>query len=90
MDLMSIGKVIAVIAIIWYITSTIIIYENLRNRNLNVSFLFLRFLAPKYAHQYKEITIKETGKIGKWFYHWIVSINIALIAVILMIIAKQF
>jgi len=85
MDLMNIAKTIAVITVVWHITSTVIIYENLRYRNLNVSFLSLRFLAPKYAHQYKKISLKETGKIGKWFYHWIISINIALIMFILLI-----
>jgi len=90
MELINITSAIGVIAVVWYVTSTIIIYENLRNRNLNVSFLFLRFLAPKYAHQYKKITLKETGKVGKWFYHWVISINIALVMFILLIVAKQF
>jgi hypothetical protein len=53
-----------------------------------VSFLFLRILIPKYASQYKEITLKETGKVGPLFYHWIISINIALISVILILLIR--
>jgi hypothetical protein len=70
----------------WHITATIMIYEALRKRGLKVSFIFLRLLAPKYASQYKEITRKETGRTGPLFYHWIVSINTALVAAILLIL----
>jgi len=73
-------------AVIWHITATLMIYESLRKRSLKVSFLFLRFLAPKYASQYREVTRKETGKTGPLFYHWIVSINAALVAAILLIL----
>jgi hypothetical protein len=75
-------------AVIWHITATILIYEALRKRNVKVSFLFLKFLAPKYASQYKEITRKETGKTGPLFFHWILSINTALIAAILIILDR--
>jgi hypothetical protein len=78
--------VIGIIAVIWYVTTTIIIYENLRKRNIKVCFLLLRFLAPHYANQYKEITFNETGKIGPLFYHWIISINTALAVAILFIL----
>ena len=44
------------------------------------SFLWLRFFAPKYASQYKRLTTKETGRTGPLFYHWLVSINAALVA----------
>jgi hypothetical protein len=77
---------IGIIAVIWYVTTTIIIYENLRKRNIKVRFLFLRFLAPHYANQYKKITLNETGKIGPLFYHWIISINTALAVAILFIL----
>jgi hypothetical protein len=34
-------------------------------------------LLLKYAHQYKQITLQETGKVGSLFYGWLVSINAA-------------
>jgi hypothetical protein len=86
--LISILIIIGVVAVIWYVTTTIIIFETLRKRNIKVNFLFLKFFAPIYAQQYKEITLKETGKVGFFFYHWIISINVALIVVILLIINK--
>jgi len=77
---------IAAAAVIWHVTTTILIYEALRKRNIKVSFLLLRLLAPKYASQYREITRKETGKTGPLFFHWIFSINTALITAILLIL----
>jgi hypothetical protein len=88
MDLLNIVIAIGVFAGIWYVISTIMIYENLRKRNMKVNFLLLRFLAPKYAHQYKKVTSKETGKVGSLFYHWIISVNIALVAFVMLIVVK--
>ena len=77
---------IVAIAVIWHVVATMMIYEALRKRGLKVSFILLRLLAPKYASQYREITRKETGRTGPLFYHWIVSINTALAAVVLFIV----
>jgi hypothetical protein len=79
---------LALIAIVWFVVSTIRIYDFLRTRNVKVSFILLRLLIFSYVSQYKEITLKETGKVGPLFYHWVVSINIALVAVILGIISR--
>jgi len=88
MDLTVTCATIAVVAVVWHVTTAILIYEALRKRNVKVSFLFLRFLALKYARQYKEITLRETGKVGPLFYHWIVSINAALILCLLIAAEK--
>jgi len=77
---------IIVVAAAWHITATIMIYEALRKRSIKVSFILLRLLAPKHASQYREITRKETGRTGPLFYHWIVSINTALAAAILLVL----
>ena len=86
MSITTIFITIGLLAVMWYVTTTILIYDALRKRNIKVSFLFLKFLVLKYASQYKEITLKETGKIGPLFYHSIISINIALAAAILILL----
>ena len=86
MILDNIFTTIAILAVIWYIITTLRIYDFLEKRNIPVSFLLLRLFAPKYANQYKEITRTESGKVGALFYHWIISINIALLAVVLIIL----
>jgi hypothetical protein len=80
--------VLALIAIAWYVTTSILIYDFLRKKNVKVSFMLLRLLIFSYISQYKRITLKETGKSGPLFYHWVISINIALLAVILMLISR--
>lgn len=79
MNFVIIFVFIAAAAIAVYLVSSIMIYDQLKKRNIKVSFLFIRFLIPFYAHRYKEITIAETGKTGRLFYYWIISINTALV-----------
>jgi hypothetical protein len=79
---------IALTGVIWHIVSTITITEFLKERGHKVMFIWIRLLGPKYAHQYKKITLEETGKVGPLFYHWIVSINVALVTGILAIVLK--
>ena len=79
MNFVIIFSFIAGSAIVIYLVSSIMIYNQLKKRDVKVSFIFLRFLIPFYAHRYKEITISETGKTGTLFYLWIISINTALV-----------
>ena len=79
MNFIVIFTFIAAAAIAVYLISSIIIYDQLKKRDIKVSFLFLRFLIPLYAHKYKEITIAETGETGRLFYYWVISINTALV-----------
>ncbi len=79
MNFVIIFTFFAALAIVIYLVSSIMIYDQLKKRDIKVSFLFLRFLIPFYAHKYKEMTIAETGKTGSLFYWWIISINTALV-----------
>jgi len=79
MSLTIFFAVISGIALIWYVVSSIIIYSELKKRNVKVNFIFIRFMIIPYANKYKEITKKETGRVGSLFYHWVISINIALV-----------
>ncbi len=79
---------ILVLAVAWYVVTTIRIYEALRKRNVSVSFLFLRILVLDYVAQYKQMTLQETGRVGPLFYHWLISINVALAAAILVLLLK--
>jgi len=66
----------------WAVVTTLRVYGYLRERNIPVSFLWLRFMILKYLGQYKQITLKETGKVGPLFYHYLIAVNGALLAVI--------
>lgn len=81
--------IIAGAAVVWYIVSGILIFDELRKRGEKVYFIFLNFMLPFYANKYKKITFKETGKVGKLFYHWLIAINTALVFAIAAIISNS-
>ncbi len=87
MSLKTVFLVGVILAAGWSVVTSLRIYDVLRKMNRDVSFLWLRVMIPKYAHQYKEITIKETGKPGPLYYHWIISINLALVMAVALILA---
>ncbi len=66
-----------------YVIISVLIYHFLHQRNEKVSFLWLRVLIPWYVYKYKKITEKESGRIGLLFYGWIISINLALLMVVI-------
>jgi len=81
---------VAALAAIWSVVASVLIFENLRRRGEKVSFFWLRVKAPWYVYQYKKITTAETGKVGPLFYHWIISINLALIFGIAAIVISNW
>lgn len=87
-DLFSILIGIAVVAAMCGVVTTILIYNYLSRKGCDVSFLFLKVLILKYLGQYRKITLQETGKVGPLFYSYIISMNLALVAVIVAVLAK--
>jgi len=79
---------LALIFVVFNVVITIIIISELQKRNVKVNFFLLRLYIPKYVHQYKKMTLEETGKAGSLFYYWIISINLALILVVIGLISK--
>ena len=80
--------IIAFIAVGWYIVAGIMIVNELMKRKQKIQFIFLNVMLPVYAPRYKKNTVEETGKVGSLFYHWAISINIALVFGIAAIISK--
>jgi len=87
MDLTKIFIAIATIAMVVYIIVSLLIYNELKKRDVNVQFVFLRFMIPFYANQYRSLTADESGKPGVLFYFWIISINTALVFAIAAIVS---
>jgi hypothetical protein len=55
------------------------IVHQLSRRGVKINFFLLKLLIIKYIHQYKQITLEETGKVGPLYYPCIVSINMTLV-----------
>jgi hypothetical protein len=79
---------LAIAAVAIYVVFSMLIVHELQKRNVKINFFLLRLFLLKYANQYKEMTQRETGKVGTLFYGWIVSINAALIFAILGLVLR--
>jgi hypothetical protein len=79
---------LAIAAAVIYVVFSMLIVRELQKRKVKINFFFLKLYLPKYAHQYKQITLQETGKVGSLFYGWLVSINAAWILAVIGLIAK--
>lgn len=78
----SILFALAIIFAAWAIVSSIAISSFLSKKGVKINLLFFKILVLKYIHQYHKITMQEKGRPGPWFYSYIISINLALICVI--------
>jgi hypothetical protein len=83
MDFSTLFLVFAFGGIFAYVMASILIVTELQKRGIKINFIFLKMYIIKYAHQYKEITKKETGRVGPLFYLWIISVNVALVFAVL-------
>ena len=59
-----------------FVTLAMMMVHEVSKRGVKISFLWLRLYIIKYMHQYKQMTKKETGKVGPLFYPCIASINL--------------
>ncbi len=79
---------LAIICVAVHIVSSIMIYHYLRVRGERLCFPLIKLFIFSYVKRYRELTREETGKTGPLFYVWTISINLALIPVLLLIISK--
>ena len=80
--------ILAIICAIWGVISSIVITDYLSKRGVKINWIFLRIFLFRYVGRYKTVTVKETGKIGPWYYSIIISMNLVLVFGILAVIIK--
>ena len=78
--------IFALISIIWGIVSMIAITSFLQKKGRKINFIFINVFIFKYVHDYHQITIKEHGKPGFWFYSFTIAMNMALLCAIIALI----
>ena len=76
----------AILPAFWGVVSSMVMVAFLMQRKIPISFIFLKLYLFKYVSQYREMTLNETGRVGPWFYSFIISMNLALVLVIAGII----
>jgi len=79
---------IALVSVGWGVVSSLMITDALQKRGVKINWIFLRILIIKYVGQYRDVTRKETGRTGSWFYSYIIAMNVALATVIVGLILR--
>lgn len=70
---------LAFAAVIWNIVVSMMIVDNLSKRGKKINFIFIRLYLPWYVDSYRRITKEEAGQPGVLYYHWEISIMVALV-----------
>ncbi|MCK9997183.1 MAG: hypothetical protein KAH56_12990 [Candidatus Krumholzibacteria bacterium] len=55
----------------------------IQQRGVKINWFLIKLYMPRYVGKYREITIRETGRPGVLFYEFVISMNLALVMVIL-------
>jgi hypothetical protein len=80
--------ILALVFVGIFVIFSIMIVHELSKRGVNINFILLRLYLIKYIHQYKQLTLKETGKIGPLYYPCIVSVALALVLAIVGLVLR--
>ena len=84
--LIDIVMIIVMVCLAWAITSMVLIISKVEKGGTRINFFLLKLFIFKYISQYNELTLKEKGKVGALFYHFIVPIWLAFAGVVIWII----
>lgn len=79
---------IALIGVAWGIVSSLVITNALQKRGAKINWIFLRIMIFKYVGQYRELTRKETGRTGSWFYSFVIAMNLTLVTAVVGLILR--
>jgi len=88
MALSSALLAIALISVVWGVVSSIVITSALNSQGVKINWIFLRIMIIKYVGQYRDITRKETGRTGPWFYSFVSAMILALVTAIIGLILR--
>jgi hypothetical protein len=70
-------------SVVAHVVFSMMIVHEVSKRGVKINILLLRLFIIKYAHQYRQLTKEETGKVGSLFYLWLFSINTAFVCVLI-------
>jgi len=79
---------LALVLIVLFVILSMVITHEVSKRGVKINFFWLRLYIIKYIHQYRKLTLEESGRVGPLFYPCIISVNLALILAIVGFILK--
>jgi hypothetical protein len=80
--------ILALVFVGLFVIFSMMIVRELSKRGVKINFVLLRLYLIKYIQQYKQITLKETGKVGPLYYPCVVSVSLTLVLAILGLILR--
>jgi len=82
---MNVGTALLVMAVVsgtWGIVDAILVAVALDKRGIPINMVLFRIFIFRYLSQYRQITLRETGRVGPLYYSFIVAMNVALVCVL--------
>ncbi len=74
--------ILALVFVGLFVIFSMMIVNEVSKRGVKINFVLLRLYLIKYISQYKQLTLKETGKAGPLYYPCIVSVILALVSAV--------
>ena len=80
--------ILALVLVGLFAVFSMMIVHELSKRGVKINYILLRLYLIKYIDQYKQTTLKETGKIGPLYYPCVTSVILALVLAILGLLLR--
>ena len=80
--------ILALVFVGLFVIFSMMIVHQLSRRGVKINFVLLRLYLIKYISQYKQATLKETGKVGPLYYPCVTSVVLALVLAILGLVLR--
>ena len=87
----TLGTVLLVFAVacaVAGVVSMMAMAGSLRARGQPINWVFIRFYMPRYISQYRAFTLEETGRPGALFYVFLITMNLALVLMIIGLVLR--
>lgn len=80
--------VLAFVSVGAAVVLTMMIVNEVSKRGVKINFFLLRLYIPKYIHQYRQLTLKETDKVGPLYCPCVGSYLMALVFAVAYLIFR--
>jgi len=82
------ADILAFVSVVLGVVFSLMIVHEVSKRGVKINFILLKLHLIKYICQYKQLTRKERGKVGRLYYLCVGSYVMALAFVIIYLIAR--
>jgi len=70
--------ILALVFVGVFVVFSMMMVRELSRRGVKIKLVLLRLYLIKYVNQYRQLTLKEAGKVGPLYYPCIIAFNLAL------------